>query len=355
MTPRTPPACCGHAGGCLLGRRTARRPSEAAASRPSEAAARRRDVGRGGDGRRAVSARGAPRRQQPHRRRHQAEPHQQPFGGDQIHRVPGTRQALPRVPGYPLTPQCGRNPVPPLHQRPQLPAPRLRRQRPGDHPCGLQLALHPLHPHRGVLHRQLHGGGHLRPGQLARGLQPPQRQQRPVVLVQPSGRLGHLLPLTGKPEPRDRHIHEVGRRIREIHRIVQPAALDRTLLLPPVGAHLVHRHGHQPRAETVPLTQTADALQHPQHGLLHDVIDIGMTVKRPADDVVHQRQIPGDQIVLCPLIPLLRSCDGRSAGYSVHSVHAFQAFQSFPGLHEGVQSEFMAAVQHLGDAETATG
>jgi len=52
----------------------------------------------------------------------------------------------------------------------------------------------------------------------------------------------------------------------------------------------------------------------PQHGLLHHVVGIGVAVQRPADDVVRQRQVLGQQGVQGLAVTALRGDDHVHAG-----------------------------------------
>lgn len=61
-----------------------------------------------------------------------------------------------------------------------------------------------------MLAGQVQGGGQFLPGELAGGLQPPEREQVAVAVVQPAGGLGDLLALPGQAQPQDREPDEVG-------------------------------------------------------------------------------------------------------------------------------------------------
>ena len=70
-------------------------------------------------------------------------------------------------------------------------------------------------PHAGVGRRQRQRLGQVGPAQLAGGLQPPQRQQSPVVRLQPASGARGLLALAGELKLHEGQIHEVGARIGE--------------------------------------------------------------------------------------------------------------------------------------------
>ncbi len=141
--------------------------------------------------------------------RYQGQPGEQPLGGDQPLPLPRAVRALAGVAGYPLAPEWARYLVPARREFRQLRAAGRVGERPDHHPGRLQLVLHPLHPDRRVLRRQLHRRRELGPAELARRLLPPQREQVTVVLVQPAGRLRRLAALTGQAEPQDGQPHEV--------------------------------------------------------------------------------------------------------------------------------------------------
>ncbi len=218
----------------------------------------------------------------------------------------------------PLAPQRTRHPVPPRRQLRQPPTARHRAQRPHRHPGRLQLALHPLHPHRRVLRRHLQRRRQLRPRQLARRLQPPQRQQLPVALVQPAGRLRDLPPLLRQPQPDDRQPDEVRRRIGHRRRVRHRLRRARALVAE-AAAHLVHRDRHQPAPEPRRIPQPRQAVHRPQHGLLHHVVGVRMPRQGPADHVVHQRQVTAHQLRHRLPVAVLRPPDQRRHPPTVHS------------------------------------
>ena len=215
------------------------------------------------------------------------------------------RVAAADVPGEPLAPQRARHPVPAARQFGQPRARLGRAQRPHHGPRGLQLPLHPLDLDRRVLPVQPERVGQFGAADVPGLLQPPQRQQRTVVRVQPAGGLGDLPALVGQSEPQDRHRGEVGGRVgNQLGRVqtgpVVPGRLAGLLAV----AHLAYGDGHQPGPEGGGVAQFAEAAHHPQQRLLHHVVHVVVAVERPADDVVDQRQALGDEQVERPLVAL---------------------------------------------------
>ena len=97
-------------------------------------------------------------------------------------------------------------------------APRQPAERVHDRPGGGEAFLHPRHPHGGVRRRQAEPGGELGPGELPRRFLPPEGEHRPVVVVEPAGRLRRLQALAGQAKPLDRLVGEVGRPARRTPR-----------------------------------------------------------------------------------------------------------------------------------------
>lgn len=273
---------------------------------PSALRAPRTGAVRAGTGRLEVRGRGeqfgsGPRPRRGHR--DQCETHQQPFGGHEPRAVSRAHRAFAGVAGQPLAPQGGGDAVPAGGDVLQQHARRFGRQRAHHDPRRLQLGLHPLHPYGGVLRGEFESGGDLGAGQMPGGLQPPQRKQGAVVLVQPARRLRDLTALAGQAELQDRQLDEVRPGIRQVVRGVQPVRRYRTRLpLTPVRAYLVHGYRHQPGTETLRVAQFGQAPEHPQHRLLHHVVHVRMTVQRASDDVVQQRQVRRDELVLGLLV-----------------------------------------------------
>lgn len=254
--------------------------------------------------------------QQPDGRRHQRQAGEQPLGRREAALLLAAHGAAARVPGDPLAPQRRRQAVPRAGHRTEVRTRRRRRERPHHHAGRGQLLLHALDPDRRVLRRQLDGGHQFGPAQLAGHLQPPQRQQCPVVGVQPAGRLGDLAALPRQAQAQDGQVHEVAAGIGVLADLVE----RRRGGAPGVpAADLVERYGHEPRPEGGGITQSVQPVDRAQHGLLHDVVDVGVPAERPADHVVHQRQAGRDQLVPRPQIPRLR---GDHQGRPVLVLHA---------------------------------
>lgn len=147
------------------------------------------------------------------RDRDHGQPGQQAFGRNEILLVAGTLRAVADVPGQTLAPQRAGPAVPARDAVTQRGAWWHGLKRADHDPGRGELLLHPGHPHRGVLRRQADRRGHLGAVQLTGGFQPPQREQFPVIHVQPAGRFGGLLALAGQAEPEDGQLDEVSLRI----------------------------------------------------------------------------------------------------------------------------------------------
>ncbi|BCK73810.1 hypothetical protein Srufu_077630 [Streptomyces libani subsp. rufus] len=260
--------------------------------------------------------------------RQQGETGQQALGGQQAVPVPGAVRALPRMAGYSLAPQGAGLLVPGCRELGQFGAQWRRGERADHDAAGLQLLLHALHPDRRLAGVDPDGGDQLRPGDLAGGLQPPQREQRPVPLVQPAGGRGHLPALAGQSQLQNGQVHEIGRAVGPFRRLVQSDDGG----LPgggPPAAYLVHGDRHQPGAEGRRLPQIGQRLQDAQHGLLHHVVDVRMAVQRPSHDVVDQWQVGGDQLLLGLFVPGLGRLDGRRPVFLLHA-HSFLFLRAYP-------------------------
>jgi hypothetical protein len=64
-----------------------------------------------------------------------------------------------------------------------------------------------------------------------------------------------------------------------------------------VELDLAVRDGHQPRPEPVRLAQAGNPADRLQHGVLHQIVDVRVTVEGAADDVVDEREMGGDEFV----------------------------------------------------------
>lgn len=274
--------------------------------------------GRGRGGEAGRPGRTGPREQR-RREGNERQSGQQSLRRNQTAPQAGASYALTRVAGYSLAPQRRGLAVPGHQHGPQLLAPRLGVQRPLHHPGRLQLRLHPLHPYGRVLRGQLQGGGHLGPGQLAGALQPPQRQQRPVVGLQPAGGTRRLAALARQVQAHDRQVDEVGPRVGQVVGRVQGGALSEAVLTGlPVRADPVHRDRHQPGTEALVRAQAAQPVERTQHGVLHHVVHVEGPVQGAPDDVVDQRKVGGDELVLRPGVARAGRCHQRCRLLSTH-------------------------------------
>lgn len=179
-----------------------------------------------------------------------------------------------------------------------------------------------------MLRCQLHRCRQLAAGQLAGDLQPPQRQQLPVVLVQPAGGLRDLLPLSLQVQPQDGEVDEVRPGVGPVPFLVQHGQ-GGAAPVPGAVAHLAHGYRHQPGAEAVRVAEAVQAVDGAQHGLLHDIVHVQVAVERPADDVVDQRQIRGHQLVQRRRLTGLRSRDQFAP---LPYLHAHSALRTVVGL-----------------------
>jgi hypothetical protein len=197
-------------------------------------------------------------------------------------------------------------------------APRDRLQGPDHDTGGGELLLHPGDTHRDVARRQAKGGGHLAAVKLATRLKPPQRQQFAVGGVEPAGRLRGFLTLARQAEPQQGQVHEVGPRVGHLRaEAIQRRGLPGLAVI----AQLTDGDSDQPGPERAGIAQVPHAAHDPQHGLLHDIIHIGVPVQGPPDNVVNQRQVLRQQVVQRPLVALLRGD---------HSLHARPAASGHP-------------------------
>jgi hypothetical protein len=129
-----------------------------------------------------------------------------------------------------------------------------------------------------------------------------------VLGVEPASRLGDLATLTRQAEPENRQVHEVGARV---GRLVGQVRHESRLPVPPPFADLTHGDRHQPRTEAPRVPEIGEVVDDPQHGLLDDVVDIGMALESPPDDVVDERQPARDQGVQRLLVAGHRRSHGR--------------------------------------------
>ncbi len=172
-----------------------------------------------------------------------------------------------------------------------------------------------------MLRRQVERLGEFGAGQFAGGLQPPQGEQFLVVRVQPAGGLGDLPALAGETEPENGQIGEVGARVGQLPALVETAD-GRLLLDGRPAADLVHGDRDQPGPERSRVAQPLQAVEGPDHGLLRDVVHVGVAVQRPAGDVVDQREPGRDQrLARLRVARLGRAHEGRP-GPALHvNVH----------------------------------
>ena len=304
------------------------RRARCAGTRRARARARRTYGGGGVPGRRG-GGRGVLEVQQGRRGRgdrDHGEAGQQAFGGEEVAAEAVAVGAAADVPGDPLAPDRVRGAVEPHGDLGELGAARIGAEGADHDPAGLQLLLHPLDADGGVLRAQVQGLGQLGAGEFTARLQPPQGEQLAVVRVQPAGGLGHFAPLAGQAEPQDGQVGEVGPGVGDFPGLVQAA--DGGLLLSGgmAAADLVHGDGDQPGPEGLRLAQPVQAVQGPDHGLLGDVVHVGVAAEGAAGHVVDERQPGGDQGLLgLPVTCLRRAYQGRPGPVlhiSVHGPHS---------------------------------
>ena len=182
-------------------------------------------------------------------------PCEQLLGRDQVGQVGLAARAVAGVPGDPLAPQRAGRAVPVRGDLGQLAARRPGVQRADDQPGRGEPLLHPADPHRRVGGRQAQARGDRAAVEHAGRLLPPQRQQLPVLAVQPAGGLGRLPALAREAEPHDGQVHEVGAGVGHLGCPVagQLQAAGRYVV-----ADLADGDGHQPRAERGRVAHVAD-------------------------------------------------------------------------------------------------
>ena len=270
------------------------------------------------------------------RHRDQRQLAEQPLGRDHLSLVAQAPGAVPDMPGQALAPQRARLAVPSGGHRREPRALRGPAQRPHHRAGRVEPFLHPRDADGRVRRRYAERAGQFGAAELPGGLLPPEGEHRPVLVVEPAGGRCRLQPLAGQAEPRDGLVGEVGARHLRLHR-------GRLRQAVPVGvAHLPDRDRHQPGPERCRVAQLADAADGAQHGLLHDVIDVRMTVHGPADDVVDQRQVRRRQGVERAPVAALRGDHRREVRVSLRwcSHHNLGDTTRVPEITENGRSDF---------------
>lgn len=275
---------------------------------------------------------------------HQGQADEEAFGGDDDlagAAVAVAAGAASDVPGDALAPHRVGPPAPTGGDPAQVGAGGVEGA--DDAPRGLQTGLHPLDAHGGVLPADADGGGELAPGEFARDLQPPQRQQLAVLAVEPADRFRDLFPLALQLQPQYGQLGEVGGALGgAVVELVGGAAARPVPYLP-------HRDRDQPGAEAVRIAQRVEVVDGAQHGLLHDVVDIGVAVEGPADDVVDEGQPALDQFVEGAPVPCLCGRDGGAPLPPVH-VRSLRSRWAHP-VHSAVFRTFSAIAVTWGSSE----
>jgi hypothetical protein len=213
-------------------------------------------------------------------------------------------------------------------------------------PAQVDLAVHPLDPDAGVRAADPQRRGDVRPADLAGELQPPQRQQLPVGGIEPPGRLGNLPPLAGQAEPQDGQLGEVRPRIGQLAGFAEVAG---AFAAEPPGTHLladlVDGDRDQPGPEPGRRAQRPQIAEDPQDGLLHHVVHVGVAIQGAADEVVEQRQVPGDEFLGGPPVPVLGG-DDELLGLTVQGSHR-SAFPPQPAAEPATAATRIAAAPPL--------
>jgi hypothetical protein len=169
-----------------------------------------------------------------------------------------------------------------------------------------------VHAHGRVRTGQAERLGELAAAEPPALLQPPQRQQFPILRVEPARGLGHVAPLVGQAESQHRDTREVGSEVGGLARhVVRGRARDGAGRAAPVITRLPQRDRRQPGPVGGRVLELGEPSHDPQHRVPHDVVDVRVAAQSPADDVVHQRQRGGDQRVERLPIPLAGGGDQR--------------------------------------------
>ncbi|GIH18807.1 hypothetical protein Raf01_69790 [Rugosimonospora africana] len=169
--------------------------------------------------------------------------------------------------------------------------------------------------HGGVRHAQAECAGDLGTGERASDLLAPQREYPLAVGAEQPARLDHLPALAEQAQPHNGRLGEVVDRARGLRVGVQRALPDqRGAPHPAEVVDLAVRDGDEPGTEPLRLAQAGQPLDGVQHGLLYHVVGVRVTVQRSADDVVHQRQVPGEQVGQRLVVTGPRRPDERGIG-----------------------------------------
>jgi hypothetical protein len=185
-----------------------------------------------------------------------------------------------------------------LEDRIQVGATRPGLRRGHDFTAHIELLPHPLDPDAGMRDAGAERRRDVATAHLPRALQQPQREQHPVVRVQPSTDPGHLAALGGQLQLQHGRAFGIRRRVGHADRLVQhgDSAIPRRSAMQ-VSAYLVYGDGRQPGPEALRPAQRRQLADGPEHDVLDDVVDVRVTVQRPPHDAVDQRQAAGDEFL----------------------------------------------------------
>ncbi len=216
-------------------------------------------------------------------------------------------RAVAGVPRDPLAPHRCTETVPADDGLVQLRTARVGLQRGDDRAAQFQLLAHALQAYSDVGDSEPRRGGDVVTAQRAGAFLPPQRQQHPMVRVEPPAGFDDLTALVRHMQTQDRHVLRFGAGVRYLECLVDDRGPAGEGALPvPVGIDLAERDRHQPGPEALRGTQGRQVAHHAQQGFLDDVVDVGMSAQRSPDDVVEQRQVRGDQLLARPIVTGLR-------------------------------------------------
>ncbi len=112
-------------------------------------------------------------------------------------------------------------------------------------------------------------------------------------------------------EPQDGQVHEVGAGVGQLPGGLESALAGGAVPGLPVRPHPVHGDGDQPGPETLVRPQGAQPVERPQHRVLHHVVHVDGAVQGAPDDVVDERQVGADQLVLRAGIARAGGCHQR--------------------------------------------
>ena len=164
--------------------------------------------------------------------------------------------------------------------------------------AGVELLLHPRHPHRREVRIEPERRGQFAAGQMAGSLEPPQPEQVAVFGIEPVRGARRLPALIGQVELQQRVADELTAGVRLVERL--ESVRDREgfgASRPQIIADLVDCDCGQPGAQPLRVAERTEASHDVEHDFLNHVVDVGTRPQRTAHYRVDQRQAFGHQRV----------------------------------------------------------